>query len=96
MSSKTSFASSMSARKSVKQGASTAADAPAEARTAKPSPKSTVAPSRADKAPLVAYVDKPAMKLVKVFCAEEEIDQQALVIAAVNEYLTTRGRAGIL
>jgi hypothetical protein len=45
---------------------------------------------------LVAYIDKPAMKLVKVFCAEEEIDQQALVITAVNEYLTARGRAGIL
>ena len=96
MSSKTSFASSMSSRKAVRQGASTAADSPPEAHRTKSSPKSSVAPSRADKAPLVAYIDKPAMKLVKVFCAEEEIDQQALVITAVNEYLTARGRAGIL
>ena len=53
-------------------------------------------PSRKGKIPLTGFIDKDAMRHIKVYCAREDMAQQTLVITAVNEYLTSRGEPGIL
>ncbi len=58
-------------------------------------PKSKQPPHRANKAPLIAYVNKAFLKQLKLHCIEEETNQQQVIIDALNEYFENRNKAGI-
>lgn len=95
VSKKSNFAASMRKKNSPQKESSTGREAVQLEEASTPA-KGQRAPSRVGKSPLVAYVDKDAIRHVKVYCAREDIPQQKLIIDAINEYLQSRGDPGIL
>ncbi len=57
-----------------------------------PTRKSQIAPSRVGKTGVITFIEKNALKHLKVFCIENEVSQQQVMIDALNAYFLANGR----
>ncbi len=55
----------------------------------------TAQQSRVGKSPVIAYMNRDAIKQLKYLCIEQEITQQDAIIAALNDYFIKHGKPGV-